>query len=160
MKRIIWLASASLLALSIGTASAYFTSQTMVQDNIIRAGIVEVSAEPTSAALGIESLAPGQSVVRSLRVTNDGTLPCSVVVTGAKKMGITDFYESLTCTVTHEGSTVYSGPMSGLRTSAVSLAKGTAEDLEFAVGLPAEAGNSLAGDYVKMTLYIDAEQEH
>ncbi len=29
---------------------------------------------------------------------------------------------------------------------------------QFAVGLPATAGNELAGDYAKLTLYVDAEQ--
>jgi len=32
--------------------------------------------------------------------------------------------------------------------------------LRFAVGLPATAGNELTDDYVKLSLYVDAEQVH
>lgn len=160
LKRYTILAIAGVLALTLGTATAYFTGETMVQDNVIRAGTVAVSAEPTSSAMSIDSLAPGSTVSKTMDVLNDGSLACSVVVTGAKKMGITDFYEALTCTVTHAGTMLYTGPMPGLRTAPIDLAPGERAGLEFSVGLPAEAGNSLAGDYVKMTLYVDAEQVH
>jgi len=160
MRRIYLLACAAVLAVCLGTAGAYFTGETMVQDNIITAGTVAISAEPTSAALSVDSLAPGRTISKPLTVVNDGTLPCTVVVTGAKKAGITDFYESLTCTVTHRGSVVYSGPMTALRTAPVTLDVGAREDLALAIALPAEADNDLAGDYVKMTLYVDAEQVH
>jgi len=160
MKRGFLLACAAALALLLGTAGAYFTGETMVQDNVISAGSVAVSAEPTAAALSIDALAPGQTVTRPLAVANCGTLPCTVVVTGAKKAGITAFYEALECTVTHEGSVVYGGPVTGLRTLPVNIDVGGREELRFTVSLPADVGNDLAGDYVKLTLYVGAEQVH
>jgi len=160
MKKVIAFVLGLAVALSIGGAGAYFTAETTVQDNVVRAGEVSVSVEPTSAALTIDSLAPGATVERSMSVKNDGTLASTVVVTGAKKAGYTDFYEALTCRIVHAGTTVYEGPMSQLKSSPVQVAAGSAATLEFFVGLPTSAGNDLAGDYVKMTLYFNAEQVH
>jgi len=137
-----------------------FTGQSEVPDNIIKSGAVSVSTEPTSAAISIESLAPGGIVERSVSVLNSGSLPSSVVVTAAKKAGITDFYNALTCRVTSNGVAIYDGPLSLLRTEAFELAPGATSRLGFAIGMPATAGNDLAGDYVKITLYFDAEQVH
>lgn len=160
MKRLLWLCAGLLVAVSMGGAGAYFTDQAEVPDNVVRAGTVSVSTEPTSAALCIDALAPGETSSRSLLVVNDGQLAADIIVTGAKKMGITDFYNALTCRVTCEGVLLYEGPMNALKTAGLRLEPSATADLDFAVGLPAQAGNELAGDYVRMTLYVDAEQSH
>jgi predicted ribosomally synthesized peptide with SipW-like signal peptide len=160
VKKLIVFAIGFLVALSIGTAGAYFTDEVSVQDNVVRAGEVEVSVEPTSAALGIEALAPGSTVARTLDVRNAGTLGSTVVITGAKRAGYTDFYEALTCRVMHGGTVIYDGAMSDLKTAPVEIGPAGSARLEFHVGLPAAAGNDLAGDYVRMTLYVNAEQVH
>lgn len=150
----------ALLALSIGAAGAYFTTQVQVADSMIRAGTVAISTEPTTAPLSIETLAPGVKTVRPLTVMNSGTLPLDIVVTSSKKAGITEFYEALTCRVTCGEVALYDGKLSAMRTTALRLAPGARGELRFEVGLPAEAGNSLAEDYVKLSLYIDGEQAH
>jgi hypothetical protein len=159
-KKIAMTAMGALLALSVGAAGAYFTAQVQVPDSVIRAGSVAVSAEPTTAALSIDSLAPGTTAVRSLAVINDGTLPVDVTATVSKKAGITEFYEALACRVTCGGTELYTGSLSAMRTVPVRLAPAARGELRFEVGLPAEAGNSLAGDYVKLSVYVDAEQAH
>lgn len=148
----------ALFALSIGAAGAYFTTQVQVADSVIRAGTVAVSAEPTTAPLSIDSLAPGVTSVRPLTVVNDGTLPVDVIVTASKKAGITEFYDALTCRVTCAGTEVYDGSLTALRTTPVRLSPAARSEWRFEVGLPASAGNGLAGDYVKLSLYVDAEQ--
>ncbi|MDP2182391.1 MAG: TasA family protein [Actinomycetota bacterium] len=158
MKRTTIAAAFAVCALCLVAAGAYFSGQAQVPENMIRAGSVDVSTEPTSAALSIEGLAPGGTVEKTLTVRNSGSIAETIVVTGAKKLGITDFYEALVCTVTHEGSVIYAGPMSGLRTAPVAIQPGARANLRVSVGLPATAGNDLEGDYVKMTLYVDAEQ--
>ena len=161
MRRLMIVLCLCALALAgVGSAGAYFTDQVSIAENIIRVGSVELSTEPTSSALSVSALAPGETVTRTVRVANDGSLDAGVVVTGAKKAGFTSLYDSLTCRVTHGAVAVYEGPMSGLRTSPVQIDAGGEEDLTFAVGLPASAGNDVAGDYVKLTLYFDAEQVH
>jgi len=150
----------ALLALSLGAAGAYFTAQLQVPDSVIRGGTVAVSSEPTTAPLAIDALAPGTTAVRPMTVINDGTLPADIVVTPSKKAGITEFYEALTCRVTCGGVELYSGPMASMRTAAIRLAPGARGELRFEVGLPADAGNALAADYVRLSLYVDAEQAH
>jgi hypothetical protein len=160
MKRVLSFGAGIALALCIGSAGAYFTSQVQVADNVIKAGAVEISTEPTSAAISVDGLAPGGEKSRSMTVKNTGSLPADFVVTGAKKAGITDFYNTLTCRVTVGEQVLYQGAMNALRTTPLTLDPGQAAQLKFAVGLPASAGNDLAEDYVKMSLYVDAEQVH
>lgn len=159
MKRIILLACAVGLVVSVGVAGAYFNAQRSIADNVIRAGTVSVSVEPTSSAVSIDTLAPGTAQVRSLRVTNDGTLPCTVSVTNARRAGITAFYNALECSVSSGGTEVYRGLLSQMKTEPVPLAPGESIVLDFAVLLPGGADNSHAGDYTRMTLYVDAQQQ-
>ena len=159
MRRFILPACVALLVLTLG-AGAYFTGQAEIPENVIRAGEVEVSSEPTSAALSIDALAPGATVVRPVNVVNDGNLAVNLVMTAAKKAGITDFYNALTCRATAGGVLLYEGPLNALRTSPLPLPAGQRTEVRFALGLPAEAGNDLAGDYCKITVYVDAEQAH
>jgi len=160
IRKIATTAVGALLALSVGAASAYFTAQIQVPDSVIRAGTVAVSAEPTSAPLSVDALAPGAVASRTLTVVNDGTLPSDVTITASKKAGITEFYEALTCRVTCGGTELYSGPLDTMRTAAVRLAPASRGELRFDVGLPSAAGNALSDDYVRVSLYVDAEQVH
>jgi len=159
-RRMIYAVLGAVAALSIGAAGAYFTTQVQVADSVIKAGSVAISTEPTSAPLSLDSLAPGNTAVRSLAVLNDGSLPVDVIVTAVKKAGITDFYNALTCRVSRDDILLYDGPMSTLKTAPTQLGAGTRGDLRFEVGLPADIGNDLAGDYAKVSLYVDAEQSH
>ncbi len=160
MRRSIAFLAGVLVALCISSAGAYFTGQTQVAENIIRAGTVEVSCEPTQSALSIDPLAPGVESARVMTVRNAGTIPQTVVVSGAKKLGITAFWEALQVTVTHDGAVVYHGALSTMRTQPVEVGVGESELLTFKVELPADCDPDLAGDYVKLSLYVDAEQSH
>lgn len=160
MKRIMIYAVVLAAALSAGGARAYFTAQTEVKDNLITAGTVALSSEPTSAALSIDALAPGETVSKSIEVRNTGSLPVDAVSTAAKKAGITDFWNALQCRVTCEGTEIYNGPLSAMRTSAVRIPSASSVNVTYAVTLPASADNALQGDYVRASVYIDAEQAH
>ncbi len=158
MKKIVLFVIGCYAVLTLGAAGAYFTGQSSSAENVIRAGTVAISTEPTSAAINIDALAPGATITQPMSVVNNGNLPVSVVVTAAKKAGITEFYEALTCRVIVDGAAVYDGLLSGLRTAPITMTAGSRTQYQFAVGLPATAGNELAGDYAKLTLYVDAEQ--
>ncbi len=147
-------------AIAVGAAGAYFTAQIQVPDSMIRAGSVAISTVPTSAPLAIDALAPGTVAVRPMSIVNDGTLGSDVIVTAKKSAGITEFYDSLACTVTCGGTPLYAGALSELRTVPLRLAPGARGELRFEVGLPGDAGNALAEDYAKVSLYVDAEQAH
>jgi len=160
MGRFLLVTGSLVAALMFGAAGAYFTGQAQVPDNTIKAGAVGISTEPTSSALMIDALAPGTTITKPLTVVNTGDLPVNYVVTAVKKAGITEFYEALTVRVTADGVSVYDGPMTALRTAPLPLGAGSRAQLQFSVGIPAEAGNELAGDYAKLSLYVDAEQVH
>lgn len=150
----------AVLALTIGAAGAYFTTQLQVADSIIRAGSVAISSEPTSAPLSIDALAPGATTTRNMSLVNEGSLPVDAVVTASKKAGFTDLYEALTVRVSCGGTELYSGSLSAMSTAPLRLAPGARGEMRFDVSMPADAGNTLAGDYVKLSLYVDGEQAH
>lgn len=160
MKRVLVYAAVVAAVLSVGGARAYFTAQTEVKDSVITAGTVGISTEPTSAPLTIDALAPGETVSRTIDVRNTGSLGVDAVTTAAKKAGITDFWSALQCRVTCGGTELYSGPLAAMRTAPVRIGAGGAVQLTYAISLPATAGNDLQGDYVKASVYIDAEQTH
>ncbi len=158
MKRFwLFVAGATLVACS-SAASAYFTAQTQIPDNVIRAGTVAVTSVPTTSAVTAEGVAPGVPVARMLTVRNTGSLPSDFVVTGARKAGTTAFYDALTVRVSHDDRLVYDGPLNKLKTAPIELEPQKSAVLIFEVTLPATAGNALANTYVRMTLYVDAEQ--
>jgi hypothetical protein len=158
MGKVLLVVASLLAALMFGAAGAYFTGQAQVADNTITAGSVAISTEPTSSALTIAALAPGATITKPLTVVNTGDLPVNYVVTAAKKAGITEFFEALTVRVLADGAAVYEGPLSTMRTTPLPLGAGSRSQLQFAVSIPATAGNELAGDYAKLSLYVDAEQ--
>lgn len=159
-KRIILMAVGAALALSVGAAGAYFTAQVKVSDSMIEAGTVAISTVPTTTPLAIKGLAPGRSMTRSLQVLNDGTLASDIIVTASRQSGITDFHNVLRCKVSHAGTSLYDGPLSGLRTVPTRLAGGESRDLSFEISMPATATDYFQGDYTKVSLAIDAEQAH
>lgn len=160
MKRLLVYAAVLAAALSVGGARAYFTAQTEVKDSVITAGTIDVSVEPTSAALTIDALAPGETVSRTVEVRNSGALPFDAVTTAAKKAGITDFWNALVCRVSCDGEELYNGPLAAMRTDAVRIPSGGSATVTYAITLPADAGNDLQGDYVRVSVYVDAEQSH
>jgi hypothetical protein len=158
MKRLLVYAAIVTAVLSVGGARAFFTAQTEMKDSIITAGTVGVSVEPTSAALTIDALAPGETVSRAIEVRNTGTLGFDAITTAAKKAGITDFWNALQCRATCEGVELYAGPLATMRTAPIRVPTGGSVRVTYAITLPADADNSLQGDYVKASVYIDAEQ--
>lgn len=160
MRRLLVYAGLVAAVLAVGGARAYFTAQTEVKDSVITAGSVGVSVEPTSAVLAIEALAPGETANRTLIIRNAGTLGFDAVTTAARKAGVTELWNALQCRATCEGVELYNGPLSAMRTAVVKVPRGAARSVTYAISLPATAGNSLQGDSVKVSVYVDAEQSH
>jgi hypothetical protein len=150
----------ALLALCVGAAGAYFTAQVQVPDSIIKTGSVAISTVPTVAALSIDGLAPGVVVNKYCDVINEGTLPVDVVVTGVKKAGSTALYDALTCRVTRGSVELYSGNLNALNTIPLRLTPAGRGDIQFAISMPATQTSAVMNDYVKLSLYVDAEQAH
>lgn len=160
LKRALFSVVGVIMALAIGAAGAYFTAQVQVADSIIKAGDVAISTVPTTAPLSIDALAPGETAARPMAVVNDGTLPADIVVTAQKKAGTTAFFDALTTRVSCNGIELYNGPLSAMKTAPLRLAPGARGDLRFEVGLSADASDTLAATYTKVSLNVDAEQAH
>jgi hypothetical protein len=146
------------MMLGAGLTGAYFTGQAKVADNLVKAGSVAVSTEPTVAALSIPSLSPGGVVERPLTVINNGSLPIDLTLSAAKSAGITAFWDALTVKAEGPAGALYEGPLTGMKTTPLRLEPGQRAQLVFGVGLPSAVGNDLAGDYVKFSVVVDAEQ--
>jgi len=160
MKRLLVTAAVLAAVVLTGGARAYFTAQAEVKDNVITAGTVALAVTPAEAALSIAPVAPGETVTRTVDVQNTGVLPLDAVTTVAKKAGYTDLWNSLTCRAVSGGVVLYEGPLAALRTQAVRIAPGSTATIAYAIGLPASAGNDLQADYVRASLYVNAEQSH
>ena len=160
MKRLLVVAAMLAAIVSAGGARAYFTAQTEVKDNVVTAGSVAVSVEPTQAALTVSPVAPGEVVARTIEVKNTGVLAFDAVTTVAKKAGYTDLWNALTCRVTSDGKELYGGPLSAMRTAPLRVAPGQTAQVVYEIGLPASAGNDLQNEYVRASLYVDVEQAH
>jgi hypothetical protein len=146
------------MMLGAGLTGAYFTGQAKVAENLVKAGTLSVSTEPTTAALSIPSLPPGGVADRPLTVVNDGSLPVDLTLSAAKSAGITAFWDALTVKADGPAGTLYEGPLAAMKTAPLRLEPGQRAQMVFGVGLPATVGNDLAGDYVKFSVVVDAEQ--
>lgn len=160
MKRLLVTAAVLAAVVLTGGARAYFTAQAEVKDNVITAGTVALAVTPAEAALNIAPVAPGEAVTRTVDVQNTGVLSLDAVTTVAKKAGYTDLWNALTCRAVCDGVVLYDGPLSEMRTQPVRVAPGRTATIAYAIGLPASAGNDLQADYVRASLYVDAEQSH
>ncbi len=158
MRRLIVYAAIAAAMLSVGGARAYFTAQAEVKDSVITAGTVRLSVEPTSAPLAIDPLAPGETVTRVVEVTNTGKLSFEAVTTAARKAGFTSLWNALTCRAVSDGVVLYDGALAAMRTAPLRVEPGGRARIEYHIGLPTTAGNDLQGDYVRASLYVDAEQ--
>lgn len=159
MRKVVFGVVGAILAMSMGAAGAYYTAQVRVPDNMIRAGGVEFSTEPTSSAISIDAMGPGMTESRQLALINTGTLAADAIITPTKSAGITNLYNDLTCKVTCGTTVLYDGQLATLSTTPLRLAPAARADLRFDVGLPLTV-ESRPGDYVKITLNIDGEQAH
>ncbi len=160
MNRVLALAAVVAVVLSVGGARAYFTAETEVRDNVITAGTVAVSVEPSAAALSMDPVAPGQTTTRTVSVTNTGLLPVDAVTTMEKKAGYVALWNVMGCRVVCEGTELYAGPASAMRTAAVRIDPGVTKVLEYGITLSPECDNDVQGDYVRTTLYVNAEQAY
>jgi hypothetical protein len=151
-KRVLLSVVGAIAALSIGTAGAYFTAQVQVADSIIKAGAVATRrCQPQRRSRRCACAWRDRRSADGCRQRR--LAPADIVVSAQKKAGVTDFYEQLTARVSCNGTELYNGPLSALKTAPLRLASGACGDLRFEIGLPAEASNTLAEDYAKVSLH-------
>jgi len=117
-----------------------------------------------TAIVNLANLVPGDTISRTITVTNGGSLAFRYAVSATQTASTTlwtDTTHGIQVTVSASGGTVlYSGPLSGLSALAgpTVLAPGASEMLHYDFAFPASAPNGFQGLLQDLTLVFDAVQ--
>lgn len=166
---------------AVGTG-AVFSDSKDIGANTFATGSVHLSTNPTTAALTLSSMAPGDSVARVITVSNTGTLQHRYAVvsttTGdqplAQALVLTIKSGVTTCTTggfsasgtelyrgwlgTSAGIKVIGDSTQGAQAGDRTLAADASEDLCAMVQLPLTTGNAVQSMTTTATLTFNAEQ--
>lgn len=175
------LLSLSVLSFVGATAAAdslaVFTDTIENTGNTVQAGSVSISSGPGAAFLTVANMAPGDTTIAGLTVTNDGTLELRYALTSASTnddgLGLA---AALTLDIredsgagcgAQDGNLLYSGSLAAAALGSVAqghqagdrvLGASSAEVLCFRVHLPLGAANTLQGAATTTTFTLSAEQ--
>lgn len=184
---VIGLLAIGILAAGIGLGTgAIFTDTQQVDANTFSTGTVDISTNPTTALVTFSGMAPGDSVVNDLTVTNSGSLGLRYAVTSLATSSTPELRERLDLTIWDEAQegdggsdcnstapgTVLYGPgdlggepaiaiigntAQGQQAGDRTLASGS-EVLCFLVKLPIDTDSSYQGKTTTATFTFSAEQ--
>ena len=179
-KSLMLLALAGLIATMGLAASALFTSQATVTDNSFTTGKLVLTASPTSAAITLSNMAPGDEVTAPITLTNSGSLDLRYAMTSAStntdnKNLADQLVLSIKSDVTDcsnagfagSGSSLYAGSLSsasfgdpnqGEQAGDRALSPAANEVLCFNASLPADTGDAYQDAATTATFTFDAEQ--
>lgn len=178
-------ATMSAAAIATSVTGALFTDSDDIGANTFATGNVELSTNPTTNAISMSTMAPGDTKYGSITVTNGGSLALRYAVTSvttedtlAAQLDLTVWPESAettvdsTCGTTVPAGTVY-GPAdlgsttgakiigdaaTGAQTGDRALAASTNELLCLKVALPSTTGNTYEGLTTTATFTFNSEQ--
>jgi predicted ribosomally synthesized peptide with SipW-like signal peptide len=173
------------LAGLIGVASALFTDQKVVDDNLFTSGTVVLDTDPTDVVVTFSNMAPGDEFTAPITVTNNGTLQLRYSVKSAAtdvddkhlngqldmtiKTGVTDCSSAGFGT---DGSAIYGAadlgstsginvigdPTQGNQLGDRTLSASGSEVLCMNVKLPLSTGDAFQGAATTATYTFAAEQ--
>lgn len=175
----------ALVGVTSAVTGAFFTDTKSISGNTFTTGTVKLGVGPTSAAITVGNMAPGDTVTAPITVDNNGSLSerYSVVSTTdaadanflAAQLQMTIKSGTGTCTTggfTAYGTTIYNqgvlgsvagtkvigNPAQGQDAGDRVLAPTNSETLCVQVTLPTSTGNAYQGDTTTATLKFDSEQ--
>ncbi len=175
----------SVLGFSSIATGAFFTDSAAVASNAFTTGTVKIGATPTSAALTLPNMAPGDTITAPLTVSNSGTLAQRYAVLStsdaadknvlAAQLKLTIKAGVTTCTTAAfaaTGTAVYGAGVIGSTTGTKvigdsatgaqsgdrTLAAGASEVLCAQVTLPGSTDNTFQGKTTTATFTFNAEQ--
>jgi hypothetical protein len=129
-------------AMGVSATSAVFSSQYVNAGNSFSTGVLKITTDPANAFLLAENMMPGQGVIKTLTVWNNGTVDVNYRVKAFLQSGSEELFNALVITVKKDKEVLYTGSLSGLATNGTAfrpLAKNTGEQLTFELGLPRTA---------------------
>lgn len=175
------LGTTTLLTLTIASAAmALFTDTAVVPENQVAAATLDISTQPASAAVTAADMVPGDSVVETLTVSNDGSVELrysmSTTVTGDTmladqlqltiKGGLTNCTEA-SMTDSASGTLIYQGSLAmasfgdataGEQTGDRVLSPAGDEALCLRLLMPLDTSNEYQGKTTTATFNFSAEQ--
>jgi spore coat-associated protein N len=179
-KSMIVLLVAGILATFGLAASALFTSEATVSDNAFATGSLVLTASPTSAAITLSGMAPGDQVTAPISMSNGGTLDLRYALqVSATNTDNKNLADQLVLTIKSgvaqcsnagfgaSGTSVYSGslstaafgnPATGQHAGDRLLSAGTNEVLCFNASLPVDTGNAFQNAATTATFTFSGEQ--
>ncbi len=177
LTQVLLLVTAFLLLGGLGgvVSFAFFTSVATNQSNDFVAGTVVISNTPVMTFITNTNMAPGDSVIAQLTVTNSGTLALryAMITTVEESDGLSDQLVLTIKTKTanpcssFDGTQLYTGaarsgaigsPAPGGQTGDRTLAASASDLLCFKVQLPLNTANSYQGATTRLNFEFDAEQ--
>ena len=141
------------------------TATPMPSPSVTPAGTLAITTDRGATAIvNLAGLIPGDTISRTITVTNSGSLGFRYAVSATQTASTalwTDTADGLQLTVSTTGGTVvYAGPLSGLSAFAgpTTLPAGASETLRYDFSFPASASNTFQGLAQDLTLVFDAVQ--
>lgn len=148
----------ALLGVIIGLTSAWFTSSVHVEGTI-KTGVLKVKIG-TPATIAVDAAVPGQTVVNTIKILNDGSTINSYIrvqIVAGNDVALTigsagdKWYKDTAANVWYYGT-------SATALTAVTPANLTAGLTLSAITIDGSVGNSAQGKTVNITIYVDAIQ--
>jgi spore coat-associated protein N len=185
--RFVLLAILAIVVPQIGATSSLLTTSASPGVSMFTTGSVIIGTDPATVALQAQNMALGDSVVRSVTVTNGGSLQLRYAITStvtgsstlAAGLQLTVWDENaeadqdLACASTPPGTKLYSAGVigstsattnivgnvtQGAQTGDQTLNAGATQQLCLLVALPSNASSSLASQSLSATFTWNAEQ--
>jgi spore coat-associated protein N len=176
----------ALLALAVGSflggaatvdSLAVFADVEANAGNVLASGSVSIADAPDSAFLSIANMAPGNSTIVALAISNDGSLALRYSMTSsatdpdgkglAAQLQLTIRDQTVNGCNAEDGAVLYTGALNaalfgssaqGAQAGDRTLAASASENLCFKVQFPVGSGNAYQSATTTATFTFDAEQ--
>lgn len=173
------LAVTGLLGAFVTTDSlAVFTDSKANAANVFSTGLVQIDQAPSSAVVTFATMAPGDSVIAPLAITNNGSLALRYAMTTATtnpdakalagELQLTLRVKTAQACSVEDGAVLYGpaalsgglfgSPAQGAQAGDRTLAPAASETLCFKVALPLTTGNAFQSATTTATFTFNAEQ--
>ncbi len=140
------LAAAAVAVLSLSGSGSYAGAGPRVE--LVAGSLALQNSHEGEAVFSADDIGPGHSASGTVTLSNTGTLPGTLSLTQSEPTGgpLAQQLQLVVRDLTG-GTTVYSGPLTGMGTRSLgTLGAGTARVYEFTASLPASAGDAGQGD--------------
>ncbi|WP_240371780.1 CalY family protein [Anoxybacteroides rupiense] len=132
--------------LLLGETNALFTDEATSPNNHLTTATLDVSVSP-APIFNVSNLVPGDVVVRTVTVQNDGTVPFSYSIQASSNNSLlwTDQTNGLQLSIVDGTTTYFNGAISDLNVHQgpnLLLPPGEKDDLQFTISFPVTADNT------------------